>query len=176
MPATAFFSLDTNAADPRTLSVLLEYVHKPSNTVLDAQKHTITMHPAESRATIEATSCSGVTASQDVYLSADSTLCVDFLPRVFDNTVWPMYAISPDRVAVMMQPFAADIEGPERPLVKFEYGMFEDVFGGRIKIGAETPDVAADGRSGLTVFYDGLAKLFGEGMGVKWGTQQILRP
>ena len=179
MPSTAFFSLHTGVADPRTLSILLEDIDKPTNMVLDTQKHTITMHPAENRATIRSTSRSGVTAKEEeVFLSPDNIVLVDFLPRVFRGTVRPMYAIGVDRVAVMMQPYATDIEGSERPLIMFENGMFEDVFGGRIKISPdpEPSGVAADGRSGGEVFEDALAILFKHGMGVKLGTQQCLRP
>jgi hypothetical protein len=178
MASTAYFRLHTGVADPRTLSILLQYIHKPTNRVRETQKHTITMHPAENRATITSTSHSGVTASEQVFLSVDNILLVDFLPRVFDGTVKPMYAIGVDRVALLMQPYSADIEGAERPLIKFEDGMFEDVFGGRIKIdpGAEPCGVAADGRSGMEVFEDALTVLFKNGMGVKWGSQQTLRP
>ncbi|KAK3291157.1 uncharacterized protein B0H64DRAFT_478472 [Chaetomium fimeti] len=176
MPSTAFFSVRISDTDPKTLIVLLEYIHKPTNIVLDCQKHTITLHPTESRATISVTSRGGVTASEDVVLSSDSVVCTDFLPRIFDNTVLPMYAISPDRVAIMMQPFAANIEGPERPLIKFEGGMFEEVFGGRIGIDADPRNEAADGSSGVDVFNDALARLFENARSVVWGTNQILRP
>lgn len=178
MPSTAFFTLHTGVTDPRTLTILLEYIHKPFNMVVDTQTHTITMHPAENRATITSTSWSGVTATEDVFLSRDNIVLIDFLPRVFEGTVKPMYAIGVDRVAVLMQPYATDIEGFERPLIRFENGMFEDVFGGRIKIGPgpEPSGVAADGRSGGEVFEDALVTMFRYGMGVKLGSEQTLRP
>lgn len=176
MPATAFFSFD--AADRRTLSVLLEYVQKPTNVVLDAQKHTITMHPAERRATITSTSRSGVTTSKEVVLLPDTIILVDSLPHVFENTVRPMYAITADRVAVLMNPFTAGIKASERPLIRFEGGMFEDVFGGRIRIEPRTDDreMGGDGRSGVCVLEEALSTLFEKGMDVKWGEQPILRP
>ncbi|KAH6640173.1 hypothetical protein F5144DRAFT_609228 [Chaetomium tenue] len=166
MPSTAFFSLHTGATDARTLSLLLEYVHQPSNMVLDSQKHTITMHPTEGRATITSTSHDGVTASEEIFLLADSIMLVDFLPLVFDNTVRPMYAIATDRVAVLMNPFTAGIKGSERPLIWFKDNMFEDVFPGRIKIvpQPEGEDMSGNNKSGGCVLEDALNLLFEKDM------------
>ena len=178
MPPAAFFSLRTEAADPRTLTVLLEYVHKTRDMVLDTQQHTITMDPARGAVTITSTSRNGVTASEEVFPSYNTIVLVDFLPHVFENTVKPMYAISADRVAVLINPFAAGIKGCERPLIRFEDSMFEDVFGGRIRVEpqSDSRNMSANYGSGMSFLEDALATLFDHGMAVKWGTQQILRP
>ncbi|KAK4032101.1 hypothetical protein C8A01DRAFT_20784 [Parachaetomium inaequale] len=178
MSYKAVYTLQTSFSTPQTLTILLEYVEMPKNIVVDTQTHTITMHRGENqpKATIEVTSGDGRTASEEVYLEHSSVVCIDFLPRVFDSSVLPMYAISPDRVVVFMQPFAAGMDPLERPVVRFEGGMFENEFGRRIPVetNSEGTDVSGGGQSGVEGFREALARLFGD-VAVKWGTQQTLR-
>ena len=173
----AFYTLQTSFSAPRTLIIVLEYVHQPTSTLVDNQTHTITMQPDENhpRATIESTSNDGVTAGEEVFLAPSSVVCIDFLPRVFDWSVQPLYAVTPDRVAVFMQPFAAGVDPLQRPVVRFEGGMFEDVVGAvgrRMEVEpiSEGTDVSATGQSGVEGFHQALVRLFGDGAAVKWGT------
>jgi hypothetical protein len=162
MSHAAFYSIHTCISAPRVLSILLEYIDEEKNVVVDRQMHTITMHPDAGKAIIEIKSDDDRPASVDVYLEPTSVVCIDFLPPVFDSSVLPMYAISPGRVAVFIQPFAAGVDVFDRPVVRFEDGMFEDVIVGRgrrirIKTDAENTGVSRGGQ------------LWGGEVAVKWG-------
>ncbi|KAL2200100.1 hypothetical protein P885DRAFT_73937 [Corynascus similis CBS 632.67] len=184
MAPTAYFTMLAAPSSPRTLTILLEWIDNAAGgdgIVLDHQVHTITMDPHGLKAVIAAKSADGVTASEEVPLfwGRDAVIvCADFLPPLFGGAVLPLYALAPDRVAVFMQPFATDVDALERPVVRFEADMFEDVYGGRIPVPLQARGASSrlDGtKSGLDVFYEALGKLFGENRGVRWATELILR-
>ncbi|KAK4153498.1 hypothetical protein C8A00DRAFT_33726 [Chaetomidium leptoderma] len=181
MAIQTFYTLSNSPSSPRTLTVTLQQIWQPDNTLLDSQTHTITLSQDGTTATIGITDeQQGVEAEAQVLLLSGGIVCIDFIPRVF-NSVLAMYAIAADRVAVFMQPFAADVEGLDRPVVRFEEGWgFEDAVGPRIPIreeagaGGSDEEVDGGGRSGVEVFGEALERLFGSGKCVRWGGDQIV--
>jgi hypothetical protein len=178
-----FYTLSTTP-DRDALSIRLDHF-LPDGSHHDSQVHTISMRPKTSTAVIEL-SANGVSAGQRIRLHPDSVVCVDFLPKVFGSVV-VMYAMTADRVAVFMQPFMAGIGVEKRPVAVFDQrgGGFE-VLGKwemvPVKLEAEERDWegdvcmdgAHDGESGLQMFQYALARVFGEGMRVRWGGDQML--
>lgn len=178
-PAQIIYTV-TTSSDGTALVVRLQNV--PANGQSDddseeTQTHTLRLLRERSTALIEL-SADGVTEREEVLLPPNSVVLVDFLPRVF-GSVLVMYAVSRDKVVVLVQPYATGVAPANRPLAEYRGGKFH-VRGGShemVRLEADKQDdgsVTADGKSGVELFQETLRKAFGEGTAVLAGVDQIL--
>ena len=162
-----FYSLSTPHDTPRTLVIHLEIINSAIKAVLECQTHSLTMHPERSSVVLEVTSDDGVRVWDEIMLLDRCVVCIDFIPRVF-NSVYAMYAVSRDQVAILMQPYSVKIKTLERPIVDFTGGLFEDPWNGRIRVDPY------DGNKGdVEALHGALQTVFGAGTSMRWGFEQI---
>jgi hypothetical protein len=162
-----FYSLCTPHDTPRTLVIHLKIINSATKAVLERQTHSLTMHPERSSVVLEVTSDDGVSVWDEIMLLDKCVVCIDFIPRVF-NSVYAMYAVSLDQVAIFMQPYSVKIKTSERPVVEFTEGFFEDPWEGQIRIDPY------DGNKGdVEALHGALQTVFGAGTSMRWGFEQI---
>lgn len=162
-----FYNLMTPHDSPKTLIIHLEVINSATDAVLESQTHSLTMQPDRTSVVLQITSDDGVSAREEILLLGQCVVCIDFIPRVF-NSVYAMYAVSLDRVAIFMQPYSVKMRTSLRPVVDFRGGLFEDVWGGRTFVDPN------DGNEGtVNALHAALENVFGKGMSVRWGFEQI---
>jgi hypothetical protein len=162
-----FYNLSTPHDTPRTLVIHLEIINSATKAVLESQTHSLTMHPERSSVVLEVTSDDGISVWDEIMLLDRCAVCIDFIPRVF-NSVYAMYAVSPDQVAIFMQPYSVKVKTLERPVVDFSEGFFEDPWAGRIQV-----DPYDGNKGNVEALHGALQTIFGAGTSMRWGFEQI---